>query len=171
MRTKQNFSRQLDKETRLRLRRFIDKRVGNPGEAEEIYQETLVAAWESFGRFRGRSSLLTWLCGIARHEIIDFYRKKKIKAFLFSRLPWLESLASEALGPEQVLLRREFEGRVKLVMAGLSEGYREILRLKYYEGLSMKEIASRLNETPKAVESRLFRARQAFAQAYTTDGS
>lgn len=169
MRTKQEFTKLLTKETRLRLRRFIRLRVDDPKEAEEIFQETLLAAWEGFGSFRGKAAFSTWLGAIARHEIGDFYRKKKIKAFLFSRLPWLENLASQALGPEQALLRGEYEKKVAEGLKSLSEGYREVLRLKYYEGLSMKEIASALNETTKAVESRLFRARQAFGQAYTAD--
>ena len=152
-----------------RLRNFIAQRVTDPQDVEEILQETFVAALESLDRFSGRSSFFTWLCAIAKHEIADFYRKKKIKTCLVSRLPWLEDLASQALGPEQVLLRKEFEAKVLATMRNLNEGYREVLRLKYYEGLSVKEIALQLNESVKAVESRLFRARQAFAKAFAAD--
>lgn len=153
----------------LRLKKFISQKVDNPADAEEILQETLIAANDCLPMFSGKSSFFTWLCGIAKHEIADFYRKKKIKTILFSRLPWLENLASEALGPEQLMLRKDLEERVKKTLANLSEGYQQVLRLKYYQGLSVREIARRLNETVKTIESRLTRARQAFAKAFAAD--
>jgi len=158
-----------DRETILKLKNFITQKVSNSEEAEEILQETLVSASECLELYSGKSSFFTWLCGIAKHEISDFYRKKKIKTILFSRLPWLESLATEALGPEQILLRKEAIKKVKKSLKSLSEGYQQVLRLKYYQGLSVKEIAQQLNETVKAIESRLTRARKAFAQAFAAD--
>lgn len=154
-----------------RLRRFICQRVDDEHDVAEILQETMLAAWESSARFRGKSAFFTWLCGIAKHEIADFYRKKKIKTLLFSRFPWLESLASQALGPEQALLKKELGAKVWRVMGRLSEGYQQVLRLKYYHGLTVEEIAAKLNETVKAVESRLFRARKAFAQVFLADAA
>jgi RNA polymerase sigma-70 factor (ECF subfamily) len=159
----------ISKDQQARLKNFIRQRVAEEKDVEEIYQETLIAAFESLDRFKGKSSFYTWLCAIAKHEVVDFYRKQKIKTFLFSRFPWLEELASQALGPEQILLRNEFEARVKKTMVSISEGYREVLRLKYYDNLSVKEIAVKLDETAKAVESRLFRARKAFAEAFVAD--
>lgn len=169
--SQKKFAQRVFKAHQKRLRAFIGQRVVDENEAQEILQETLLAAFECLDRFKGRSSFFTWLCGIAKHEIADYYRKKKIKTFLFSRLPWLEELASQALGPEQVLLRKEFEAKVKGTLGGLSEGYAEVLRLKYYRGLSVKQIAQKLNETTKAVESRLFRARQAFTEAFAAHPS
>lgn len=154
-----------------RLKRHISFKVFDPYEAEEILQDTLLSANESYPFFKGKSSFFTWLCAIANHEIADFYRKKKIKTFLFSRLPWLEDLVSEALGPEQELLKNEFEQEVRSTLSGLCEGYREVLRLKYYQGLKVIEIAKSLNESTKAIESRLGRARKAFAKAFVVDSS
>jgi len=158
-----------EKKTILKLKNFIAKKVSNPEEAEEIFQETLVSASECLGLYSGRASFFTWLCGIAKHEIADFYRKKKIKTILFSRLPWLENLATEALGPEPILLQEEVIRKVKETLKALSEGYQQVLRLKYYQGFSVKEIARQLNETVKAIESRLTRARKAFAKAFVAD--
>lgn len=154
-----------------KLLSFIRQRVADEEEANEILGETLVAAWESRSSFKGQSAYFTWLCGIARHEIADFYRKKRIKTLLFSHLPWLENLAAQALGPEQELLKKELSQNIKKTLAGLDKGYREVLRLKYYQGLTVIQIAQKLNETVKTVESRLFRARQAFAKAFVTHQS
>ena len=168
---KKEFSGKVYWKYKKRLKNFISQRINNPQDIEEILQETMVAAFESFSRFSGKSSVFTWLCGIAKHEIADFYRKRKIKTIFFSRLPWLEGLANGALGPEQILLRKEFEEKVKEVMASLSEGYQQVLRLKYYQSLTVVQIAQKLNETVKAVESRLFRARKAFSKAFLADTS
>ena len=167
----EQFARLLYRRYQKKLRCYIAAKVSNPQDVEEILQETLVAAAESRKSFQGRSALSTWLWAIARHEIIDYYRKKRIKKFLFSRFPWLEELAAQALGPEQVYLRHEFESKVKSTLENMSEGYSQVLRLKYYEGKSVKEIADELNQTIKAVESRLFRARQAFAEAFLAHDS
>lgn len=148
-----------------RLLKFIKTKV--PHEAiEEVLDDTFLSAFDSLPLFKFRSSLYSWLYSIARHEIVDFYRRKKIKTILFSRFPVLENLASQALSPERVLEEKEIKGEVIKTLKNLSEGYSRILRLKYIDGLSYQEIAERLEKTVKAVESKLARARQAFAIAW-----
>ena len=151
---------------RQRLTRFISQKVADPMDVDEIVQDSLLSALDSLPGFRGQSQLFTWVAGIARHEVMDFYRRKKIKQIVFSRLPFLKKLVSEALGPE--LAYQELETKTKIVatLKHLSEGYAQILRLKYVEGRSMAEIAEKLNLTIKAVESRLTRARLAFQKVY-----
>ena len=145
---------------------FILKRCQNGDDGEDILQETLTSALNSLPNFRFKSPLFSWLCGIAKHEVVDFYRREKIKTVLFSRLPILENMASEALGPEGNTLKQELKKEIKEVFYQLSEGYWKILRLKYIEGLSMKAIAKKLKITVKAVESRLTRARNNFKKIW-----
>ncbi|MCG2691989.1 sigma-70 family RNA polymerase sigma factor [Microgenomates group bacterium] len=151
---------------RQRLTKFVAKKVDNFMDVEEIVQDTLISAMDSLPTFKGKSSEFTWLCAIARHEIGDFYRRKKIKQIVFSRLPWLKELVDEALGPELAFQELETKTRILKTFKNISEGYHQILRLKYIEGLSMKQIAHKLNLTVKAVESRLTRARLAFQLEY-----
>lgn len=141
---------------------FIRKRVSDNQDIEDILQQTLFAALNSLPNFRFRSSLFSWLCAIAHHEIVDFYRKKKLKTILFSKIPFLKEAVDKALKPEERYLRYELQKEIKNVFSQLSEGYSKILRLKYIEEFSMKEIAQRLKTTIKAVESRLTRARKKF---------
>ena len=156
---------------RQRLLWFISPKVADPMDVDEIVQDSLLSALDSLPGFKGQSQLFTWVCGIARHEIIDFYRRKKIKQIVFSKLPFLQKLVSQALGPE--LAYQELETKTKIVTTfkHLSEGYAQILRLKYMEGRSMAEIAEKLDLTIKAVESRLTRARLAFQKAYANQNS
>lgn len=163
------------KDNHAHLKKYIATRIGNPFEVDEILQETLISALDAYSSFKGKSSFFTWLCAIANHEIADYYRKKKIKTVLFSLFPFLENLAEQALGPEQQLLKieieQETEKRVRRVFGKLTEGYSEILRLRYYQHLSVSQIAKILHANYKAVESKLSRARQAFETIYLTDNS
>lgn len=156
----------LDPKTIERLTRFIQLRTKTVEDAEEILQETLISSHESLPSFKGKSSFFVWLCGIAKHEIADYYRKQKIKTFLFSRLPFLEELADQALGPEEELIETELKVRVKEAMFLLTEGYRRILRLKYIEEKTVAQIAQKLGISVKAAESRLTRARVAFREVW-----
>lgn len=154
-----------------RLLNFILTKIGDPQDAEEVLQDTFVSAIDSLPMFSGRSTLFTWLAGIAKHEISDFYRKRKIKKILFSRLPFLERLAHQALGPEEELLEKEVKKRIKKVFGELSEGYRQILRLKYEKGYQVAEISKELGITYKAVESKLSRARLAFREIWLQENA
>lgn len=158
-----------NQKTLKRLKQFILLRARDFNDAEEIFQETLISAYQSLPSFIGRSTFFVWLCGIAKHEISDFYRKKKIKALLFSRLPFLENLVDQALGPAEEMIEEELKKKVRRVLRSLTEGYRQVLRLKYIDGHSVTQIAGQLGLTLKAVESRLTRARLAFRQTWTID--
>ncbi|MCJ7828001.1 sigma-70 family RNA polymerase sigma factor [Patescibacteria group bacterium] len=133
---------------------------------EEISQEAFISVFEALPFYNGRAKLSTWICAIVKHELVDYYRKKKIKTVLFSVFPRLEGLASRSLGPEMEFEKKELVRKVKKALSLLTEGYERVLRLKYIEGLSVREIASQLNLTQKTVESRLTRARKAFARVY-----
>ena len=149
-----------------RLFSFVCSRVQSGEDAEEILHDTLLSSLDSLAIFTGRSSLFTWLCGIARHEMADYYRRQKIRSVVFSRLPFIEGFVSRALEPSAAMMRAEYERGVKVALGRLIPHYREILVLKYMDGMSVKEIAKRLGMSVKACESALTRARRAFVVAY-----
>lgn len=151
-----------------RLWRFVVKKMKQE-DAQEVVQDTLLAALDSLPVFSGRSSLFSWMCGIARHEIGDFYRKKRLKTIAFSKFAGLEQLVGEMSGPEQRLDRKELVGRIKAAMGRISSLQRDLLRLKYIEGKSVIEMARELKISFKAAESGLFRARRAFILAFNEE--
>lgn len=159
----------LSQEMRDRLVGFVRQKIGDDCDVEEIVQETMLSAWDCLSNFNGKSKLFTWICGIARHEIGDFYRKRRIKQIVFSKLPFLKELVDKALGPELAYQELEVKRKILETLKRLSEGYSQILRLKYIDGFSMKEIALKLDISAKAVESRLTRARVAFRKEYATE--
>jgi len=149
-----------------KLERFFGRRISDQHDCEEVVADTLLSAIDSLPLFSGKSKLSTWVMAIAKHELVDYYRRKKVKTFIFSHFPFLENLVSKALGPELALEEKEAKKKIAGVFEKISEGYVEILRLKYMDGLSMREIAERLEITVKAVESKLSRARKAFRKYF-----
>lgn len=148
------------------VKKFVEQRVNSQEDAEELVDDILLAAFNSQPYFQGKAKEFTWVCSIAKHKIIDYYRKKKLKTVLFSVSPFFEEIADKALGPEEVSLKEELKDEIKGALQDLGEGYRELLRLKYIDKLSVKQIASHLKVTVKAVESKLMRAKREFQHSW-----
>lgn len=148
------------------LKKFISKKIDNLDDVEEITHDVLMAGFNSRSTFNHKSSEFSWLCGIAKHKVIDFYRKKKLKTIIFGNLPVLEEVADKALGPEGEGLKNELKTEIKLMLKDIGKGYGKILRLKYVEGFRVEEIAKTLCISVKAAESRLIRAKIKFRKGW-----
>ena len=81
-------------------------------------------------------------------------------------MPQLEAIISPLVSPEDQLDATLVKEKIHTVLANLLPRHRQILTLKYLEGLSVEEIAKHLAMTFKSVESQLFRARKAFVQHF-----
>lgn len=149
-----------------RIGYFVAKRIDDEGVAEELVNDIMLAAINSRPDFSGKSSEWWWVCAIAKHKVVDYYRKKKLKTILFSVSPVFEEIADQALGPERDSLKNELKEEIKKTFRELSEGYGKILRLKYIEGFKVAQIAKLLKLSIKTVESRLFRARGKFRKKW-----
>jgi len=144
---------------------FIRKKIDDEEDSEEILQDVFLSSLESLRDFSFKCSLFTYLCSIANHKVIDFYRKRKIKKIVFSKFKDIEPLISSIF--EQNTLDEEIlKERIKQAFGILTPKYQIILKLKYLYGYSVEEIAGKLAVTFKSAESLLFRARKAFAEAY-----
>jgi RNA polymerase sigma-70 factor (ECF subfamily) len=135
-------------------------------EAKEILNDVFLEAVDSMPSIRKQTNLQAWLFKIAHNKMVDFYRKKKIKSFLLSQIPYLEIIAHEIHQPEFILEKNKIRDNIEAAMHNISEKYRSILRMHYEDQMPVKTIAMVLNLTPKATESLLFRARQSFIKAY-----
>ncbi len=157
------------------LYRFALPRVNyNPDDAEEIAQSTLCAAVSKLGTYRAEAALFTWLCTFCRHEISSFYsrRNRQLQTVdlveesseVLAALDSLWTMHGE--GPEESVRHGEIARLVQVALDRLPPRYGNALEWKYADGLSVKEIAARLGLSPKATESLLTRARQAFRDAF-----
>lgn len=157
-----------------RLYRFAYRRLrGDADAAQDVVQGTFERVIPSLAGYRGEAALFSWLCTFCRHEIASFLKKRHPIASeveLTEEAPEvraaLESLATAAEGPENELQRKELARIVRLALDHLPLHYDHALEWKYLRGMPVKEIAERLALTPKAAESLLTRARQAFRDAF-----
>ncbi len=159
------------------LYRFAMSRTrGDADAAEEVVQSALCKAITKLDTFRGEATLFTWLCTFCRHEISAYYRRAGRQPVTTE---WVEdnreiAAALDSLwvltpdGPEQALRRKEIARFVHLTLDRLPVRYADALEWKYIDGLSVKEIAVRLDLSPKATESVLTRARAAFRDGFAT---
>lgn len=155
------------RQSRPALKRYFQTRVSNHHDQEELVHDTILSILDSLPQFKFKSKFSTWMYSIAHHELVDYYRRQKIKAIVFSKLPFLKHVVDKALGPQLSLEEVEVKQKIFKSLKNLSEGYSQILRLRYMEGLSVTTIAKKLNITYKAAESRLTRARLAFQKEYS----
>lgn len=145
------------------------QKIDDEGVAEELTNDILWAAYESLPTFNHKCSEFSFICSIAKHKIIDYYRKKKLKTILFSASPMFEEIADKAIGPERDVLKNELKEEIDRTLEEIREGYGKILRLKYIDGLKIDKIAQITKLSIKAVESRLIRAKKQFQSSWNYD--
>ena len=156
-----------------RLYRFVLARVGHdPDTARDIVQQTFCNAIGQLDSYRGEAALYTWFCQICRNVLTDHFRSKGRtgNVTLIEDHPnaraILESLAAPVSDePETGVWRDQVHRIVEATLDSLPGRYGEVLEWKYIDGLSVTEIASRLDVGAKAAESLLSRAREAFRDA------
>jgi RNA polymerase sigma-70 factor (ECF subfamily) len=160
-----------------RLYRFAVVRLhGDAAAAEEAVQQTLCKAMTHLHGYRGEAALFTWLCQICRNVIADTHRARERD--VRRTVPFedsdeiraaLESLAAADTGgdPLAAALQGELGRLVQVILDHLPSHYGDVLEWKYAQGLSVGEIAARLHVGPKAAESLLTRAREAFRDGFT----
>lgn len=153
------------------VRAFVAKKIDDEQVIEEIVHDVLLASWESKENFSGNCRKFSWICGIAKHKIVDYFRKKKIKTILFSVSPFFEEIADEALTPEKDCLKNELIAEVRKSLKRLRKNYKNILTLKYLKGLAVDEIAKISGKSNKSVESMLGRARMAFREIWNNENN
>jgi RNA polymerase sigma-70 factor (ECF subfamily) len=154
------------------LYRFASSRLGGDRElAGDIVQTTLCKAIAKLSTFRGDSALMTWLCACCRNEIAGHFRKK-MRPVREVGIEAVEEVATSERGPaiqeapDSAVLRSEAKQLVHDVLDELPPHYSRVLEWKYLEGLPVREIAVRLEVGPKAAESLLTRAREAFRKTH-----
>jgi len=128
--------------------------------AQDIVQETFVAALKSAANFRGQSKVYTWLCSIANKKVSDFYRRQKRQA----KYQTITALEPDQIGdvgalvPDPAAAEEKHEA-TRQVLFSLPLHYRQVLILKYVEEMPVLEISQIMGRSPKSIEGLLTRAR------------
>jgi RNA polymerase sigma-70 factor (ECF subfamily) len=148
-----------------RVFRLGMKMCGRAEDAQDVLQETLLAAARNVDGLRGASSVSTWLCTIARSFCI---KSRRTSRFAPRQLESLDTsgetatdVADPARGPEEHLAGRQVQDALGAAIGDLEPMYREVLVLRDVEGLSASEVAEVTGISVQAVKGRLHRARVA----------
>lgn len=155
-----------------RLANYLFRMLGREAEAIDLAQETFVRVYENRFRYVPSAAFSTWLFHIATNLGRDHLRWR-------ARHPTIplepsnaeddsrgeETIAAEALLPSEQMIQKEQAHAVQRAIGTLSPDYRELILLAEYEELSYQEISDILKCSVKAVESRLYRARQSLKDA------
>jgi len=145
------------------LYRFALMLSGDPVQAEDLVQETMLRAFRSWHRFRSGTNARAWLFTILRNVFISDYRRKRrhdqtVDLSDVEEITFVEPM--EGKDPESRFLDGQIDEGVLACIAELPEVYRSTLLLSDVEGLSYEEVAKVLGLPLGTVKSRLFRARQ-----------
>jgi RNA polymerase sigma-70 factor (ECF subfamily) len=134
---------------------------GARSDAEEVWQDTFVAALRALPGYRGQSRLSSWLCSIARRKVVDHLRRQNRAVGRVSALPpeKLVELMDRGPLPDDLLRQDATRACVVAALAELPADYREALLARYADGCSVAEVARRLGRSYKATESLLSRAK------------
>src|ERR1051326_5325617 len=147
---------------------FVRRRMVPRAElVEDLMQEILFAAWLALPNFRGEASLRSWVLGIARHKVEDYYRKKIGELEIPQDEDTLLEVATETPAFEQKLDLAAQEGRVQKTLALLPEEYALALIWRYRDEKSVREMAHLSGKTEKAMERLLARARATFKKRWS----
>ena len=144
------------------LRAFLFRHLQNEADAIDLAQETFVRIYRHRDRYRSGARFSTWMFQIALNLARDHARKhqrRRTDSLEAASPAATAALAAPGAPPDSAARRREEIAAVRDAIAALPEDLREVLVLFEYEEKSHAEIAEIIAASPKAVETRLYRAR------------
>jgi RNA polymerase sigma-70 factor (ECF subfamily) len=154
------------------LHRLVARITGDDEEALDIVQDAFVAAYNALRSYDMARPMRAWLSRIAINKARDWRRRRAVRRLISAVLPidHATETRDEAPSVEAVAVDRQQLQHVVAAIAALPGRLRETLVLRTIEGLTQAETAETLGVSEKAVETRLYRARQKLAER-TSDGA
>jgi len=154
------------------LYRYAVARLRDSDDAEEMVQETLLAALKSRDNFAGQSSERTWLVGILKHKIVDHLRRRQrqtstedweaaatVEDFFDKRNLWRNKPSFWKGSPDEVLEQEEFWDVFRKCVSGLPARLSEVFSLREMEEMASDRICDILGVTATNLRTLLHRAR------------
>lgn len=142
--------------------------LGHAADADDVLQDTFLAAYQGLKELKDRDNVRGWLYAIAWHTAHDVLRRR-IRARAVERS--LEQAAEPVAPPDPAPGVQDVKQRIREGLDQLPEPLRQVILLKYVDGLSYRDISRTLDISEGAVGERLYRARKQFEQVLTARGS
>lgn len=143
---------------------FLLTRTGNPDTAEELTQETFCRALKQVNRFRGDSSVSTWLCGIAKNVWLEYVKKRK--RLKDSELVWEEPGAPRAAdGPDSYSVQDSHmimweNMEILKILHSLKEPTRETMYLRLIGNLTFAQIGEIMGRSENWARVTFYRGKE-----------
>jgi RNA polymerase sigma-70 factor (ECF subfamily) len=150
-----------------RLFRYLLRMVGDTGKAEELTNDTMVAAWKAAGSFKGQSKPSTWLFAIARNKALNAMRGLQP---VMVDVETAVAVVATSDSPEKTVSRGNLQAAMKQALNQLSADHREVVELAFYQELSYQEIAEIMQSPVNTVKTRMFYAKKKLQEVLTQSG-
>ena len=141
------------------LYRFVHRYVGDADESFDLVQETFVASWSALNSFERGRSFPVWLRRIALNKCRDWSRRRHVRRFFFGASP-LEAADKMPAAPTEDGTNQARLAALDAAIAALPAALKEPLLLTVFDGLSQADAGALLGVSAKAVETRVYRAKQ-----------
>ena len=151
-----------------RVYSFAYLRLRNRADTEEVVQEVFTAVFRSIDAYRGQSSLVAWIYGIAKNTVNNHIRRAKAQQQRMERAEAELLCGCGSLGsctPEEHLSLRRCEEAIEQRLASLGDWHLEVFVMRHFEDLSIGEIARRVSRSNDAVRSSLYRVKKMVVEA------
>ena len=137
---------------------YLLKKTSNEYISEEITIKSFSKAFEKIKMYDPKYNFKTWLISIAKNNYSDYLKKKKL---LFKEVnsQKIESIVSQ-INPEQDMINRENYDNLNSKIDELKPMYRDMIKYRYLEDLSIQEISKKLNQPVNTVKIKIFRAKK-----------
>lgn len=146
------------------LYRFVRRYVGDADESFDLVQETFVAGWSALNTFEQGRPFAVWLRRIALNKCRDWSRRRQVRRFFFGASP-LEAADKMPAAPFEDGAHQTRLAALDAAIAALPTALKEPLLLTVFEEMPQTEAATLLGISAKAVETRVYRAKQKLREA------
>jgi RNA polymerase sigma-70 factor (ECF subfamily) len=136
---------------------YVMTLVPHPQDADDILQNAKVVMWRNFGQFRPGTNFAAWARKVCFHQVLSHRKRKQRDKLQFSD-EFLQAVAEETETAAEQLERRQ--QLLNHCLTRLPADHREVLELRYREGLDIDTMAARLNRTVAALYRLLSRVRR-----------
>lgn len=148
-----------------RIFAFLRRLAGSDSDAVELTQRTFCRVWSALPDFAGRSTVSSWIHGIAYRTFVDWIRAERRHQTMSDE--WWAQLHDAADGPDRQSAAAHDAATVYRVVDRLEPQLRDTVHLHYYQGLSIEETATSLNIATSTVKHRVRRALELLRRAVT----
>lgn len=143
--------------------RMVYYRIRSRADAEDITQDVFLKVFQKISSLKEPAKFRGWVFSITLNRIRDFQRKKRFRSLFKAEDENLESHAPDPIEPAhpdalEHIMRKDFWRQIGLILKKLSKMEKEVFLLRFFDHLSLNEIAGVLNKNESTVKTHLYRA-------------